>query len=289
MANKANQPRNGLTAIILTPAEAVRVRLHECLDALKQRLAPSIRPIYASTDGEKLAHVGSCVLVELHGASVIATAAHVIDENKQASLYVAGMNGLVAIEGDFWITVAPKLRDADRYDFAVGELSPEKKQKLGNVKWLTPDIKRQVPQKGHVYAVFGYPRSKNKKVDNSRRVIRPALWQYANVATSNPPFHSGRKPTQNHIYLAFGKQSRDAQGAVVNSPHPRGVSGGAILDMGNFGDPNNLDPNAECGDALVGLFIEKHGGYVIGTMFSTIVAALKTKGIDVVFPEQAGS
>jgi hypothetical protein len=50
-----------------------------------------------------------------------------------------------------------------------------------------------------------------------------------------------------HIFIGFdAKHSKDCDGNLVNSIAPRGISGGALVDVGNLGDPSNLPKDAEC-------------------------------------------
>jgi hypothetical protein len=50
---------------------------------------------------------------------------------------------------------------------------------------------------------------------------------------------------KDHLFIGFDhKRSRTADGRVVNSISPRGISGGAVFDAGNLADPDNLPPDA---------------------------------------------
>ena len=49
-----------------------------------------------------------------------------------------------------------------------------------------------------------------------------------------------------------------ADGSVVNSISPRGISGGAVFDGGNLADPDNLRPNAHMWRRLAAIVIEYH-------------------------------
>jgi hypothetical protein len=71
--------------------EVVRDRIHalvrgwmkEAVTAAVAEFRSAIRPIYGSTERGLARHIGSCTLLEMRGARLLMTAAHVIDENNR--------------------------------------------------------------------------------------------------------------------------------------------------------------------------------------------------------------
>jgi hypothetical protein len=212
------------------------------------------------------------------GAQLIMTAAHVIDENGRASLYVGGERRLVAIETEFITTRKPGGdRRKDRYDFAIAELPLEMITTMGKVKYLgEADIcVPPVDPTGHLYLALGFPYSANKKVNHVSRVVPNRIWPYAGLAFRNDELATKLGISgAHHIFIGFGKRSKDFRGATVTSRDPTGMSGGGLFDLGSLARPDNLD-GAACKGRLTGLLIEVHRGdkSIVATRIGTIIRA----------------
>ncbi len=111
--------------------------------------APAVQPIYGANDRGDPDHIGSAVLLDIHGTKVMITAAHVIDENssmRPTSLYVGGGANLELIESEFSITVAPQtMRKLDRYDIAFCALPPSLVEQLGAAYISLDEVARHAP------------------------------------------------------------------------------------------------------------------------------------------------
>jgi hypothetical protein len=112
---------------------------------------------------------------------VLLTAAHIIDQNAESTLYCPGPTQLIQIAGEFDATVAPGgLRDRDHYDFAYCGLAGELAAAIAGrfvdqneVAWST------LAEPGVCLTALGYPNSKNKNLDSPKPTIRPALLPYS--------------------------------------------------------------------------------------------------------------
>jgi hypothetical protein len=267
--------------------EVVRDRMHavvrrwmkEAVTASVAEFRSAIRPIYGSTERGLARHIASCTLLEMRGARLLMTAAHVIDENRHAGLYVAGECGLVAIETEFMTTAKPDgTRDNDRYDFAVAKLPPEMVTALGNVKYVGEAnmCTRSPDPTGHLYLALGFPHSANKKVDHVRRVVPNRIWPYAGVATRRDALAKKLCVTgDHHMFIGFDKRSKDFSGVTMTSKDPTGMSGGGLFDLGRVGRPEG----AVCKARLTGLLIEVHrtDKAIVATKIGTIIRAISEK------------
>jgi len=248
---------------IKTVQEATRDRINECINAVCDRFGSAVRPIYGSDDRRLATHIGSAILLKVHGTPLIITAAHVIDVNEQMALYVAGTKCLVPLEATFTITGRPPSgRTDDRYDFAVAKLSPATSSALGNVGYIKDDelLLHDAPTQGHLHVVLGYPNSKNKRIDHVSRVVRSELWKYGGIAGRDEVLQTKLKISgEDHLFIGFdSRHSRAADGSLVNSISPRGISGGAVCDAGNLADAENLRPDAQMQQRLAAIVIEYH-------------------------------
>ena len=174
----------------------------------------------------------------------------------------------------------PGGRKKDRYDFAVAKLSPATYAALGEVGYISDDelLLQDAPFRGHLRIVLGYPNSKNKKIDHANKVVRSELWRYGGTAGRGEALQTKLKISgRNHLSIAFNhKYSRAADGSVVNSISPLGISGGAVFDAGNLADPNNLRPDAHMRSQLAAIVIEYHAdcNQILATRLRTILKAI---------------
>ena len=155
--------------------------------------------------------------------------------------------------------------------------------KLGDVTYISDKEICAMPAqtKGHIYAALGYPNSQNKKMDHTKKYITTVIWPYAATVVSDVNATALAKSLkvsgEDHVFVKFDeKRSRDAHtGKIVNSLKPTGISGGALIDLGNLAD---LDRLAEPGTAgrLVGLLIEHRARHkaMVATRMTTIIRAI---------------
>jgi hypothetical protein len=102
---------------IRTVQEVQRDQINKCVDAVCDRFVSAVRPIYGSDNRKLATHIGSATLLKVGGTPVIAVAAHIVDECKHTSLYIAGEAKLVPLEATFEATARPPGgRKNDRYD-----------------------------------------------------------------------------------------------------------------------------------------------------------------------------
>jgi len=271
-------------ALVKTVQEVMNERVNECLALAKDKFAPAIRPIYASTDARRPVHLGSSIFLKIDDVPHLLTAAHVIDWIKHSSLYTGVETHLTEIEAEFRVTKADN-RDNDRYDFAFAVIPEPMAAKLGDVTYISDkEISSMTAQTtGHVYAALGYPNSQNKKIDHTKKHIATVIWPYAATVLSDLNATALAKSLkisgEDHVFIKFDeKHSRDVHtGKIVNSLKPTGISGGALIDLGNLAD---LDRFAEpgTGGRLVGLLIEHRARHkaMVATRMTTIIRGMRS-------------
>lgn len=255
------------------------------------KFAAAVQPIYGATDRGDPDHIGSAVLMDIHGTKVMITAAHVIDENssmRPTSLYVGGGTSLELIEAEFSITVAPQtMRKLDRYDVAFCALPAALVEKLGGSYIGLDDLARHAPyEQGRLYTALGFPNTMNKVGWKERRAgkIRPEMLQCTNpyrfdeeVARDLP--NGG----DDHIFIPYGDRWRNEDGFVDNAKSPIGMSGGAVIDCGKASAPETAAGTNVPTQRLAGIGIEfQKGRVMIATRMAVIVPEL-----EMVFPPKA--
>jgi hypothetical protein len=257
--------------LIKTVPEVMREVVYEHMRAAGLQFQKSIRPAYKATAAGAAEHIGSCILLKLHGVELLVTAAHVLDSALDSFLYVGGEERLVPIDvTGFLATEKPGgNRQDDHFDFAITKIPPDKVGALGAVKFITEQelCRSRDESAGHVFTAIGYPHSKNKKIDHVNKRARYTIWKYS--ATRSTVEETKQKLNvsgKDHVFIRFDKKhSQNELGEVVNSANPQGASGGGLFDLGNLAHPARITerPNA----CLKGLLIEVHARD--GTMVST--------------------
>lgn len=223
----------------------------------------SVRPIYgANNRSNPLPElIGSCVFLRVGNDHYLVTAAHVVDDADETTLYVAAGEELLPIVGHIHVTAAP---NGDRYkdhaDFAFMRLGTEILNCMTDLKFLR-DVDASLNRADTTkrsYLVLGYPRSLNKKISATERVVRPKPWHYQNVgeAPDSKTLEAIGCNLEHHLFLKYDKNVGNYDGKVIDAIYPKGASGGALIDLG-VPTPDSFHPEATCGGRLAGLFIER--------------------------------
>jgi hypothetical protein len=264
--------------------EIINDALVESCNIAKEKFRHAILPVYSSDVQGRADHIGSSILIRIKGISFLVTAAHIIDHAKENNLHLGNGKKLVQLAGDCFITNPNKPigeRDSDHYDFAFAQISNEFGNSLGDVKYLTEeDLWLEIPHtEGHAYLAYGYPNSKNKKINHLHRHIESKMWPYIATAVSDVSIFTKKFGINDddHICINFDhKRTRSLNGDIVTPPNPTGMSGGALIDIGNLAHIENLANPAGCKAQLIGLLIEHHPTHkmMTATRIKTIVEAI---------------
>jgi len=251
-------------ARIIMLDEAVNHRIAKCHKHVGDSYHRSVRPVYASIKGAHPELIGSCVLIALEDRKFIVTAAHVVDWSDTHSLYVAGRVGTEPMQmlGTIYQTKHTGGRNSDKYDTAFWRVSEADVTRLGDVKFLSKSDfgHNKVPPSGRLFMTVGYPLSRNKnKIDYSEKTIRSLAWRYTGPVENIPELSKKLGVSgEDHLFLKFNKNSTKLYGGKVSSINPRGISGGALIDIGNFSDMTEYADGRECKGLLAGMIIEKN-------------------------------
>jgi hypothetical protein len=252
-------------SVLQTLENAIDARVRQCTEELAAEFRKSVRPIYGTPDGLRPILLGSCLLLLVDGTRYIVTAAHLMDHSPMQSLQVAGSAGTqpVQILGKITSTVVPAGgRKADKLDIALWPIPEPKVAALGSVKFIdaTYELANAASSIGRVHMAVGWPISRNKgKVNNQDRTITPTLSKYSALAIDLPALASelGISGLE-HIFLEYRKYASNREGKRVSAINPIGMSGGALIDLGDFTSIESLIPQAKCAGRLSGMLIERN-------------------------------
>jgi hypothetical protein len=243
-----------------------KARIHECAMHAQAEFRSSIRPIYAADRlTGRPGHIGSCVLLDIDGTPIVSTAAHLIDEVKHTELFIAGTVGtkLVRIVGGRIKTTPDRggvRRQFDHFDCAFWRPTDYAVQALGAVEFIkAPRISHnRSAVEGRLYTAIGYPISRNKnRVDHLSGQLSTGISMYTTGVETMPKLATALGVSGNeHYFMRFGKHAFAADGEHMNTFGPGGLSGGALLDLGDFSSPEIYAPGARRQPLLSGMLIE---------------------------------
>jgi len=254
----------------------------------EREFRPSVRPIYRSIERrpEQPEHLASCLLLSIDGIAIVCTAAHVADNSPKHTLYIGGEAGvgvrLVYIpEGAFSGTIAPAGdRDLDYFDIAFWPLPASAIAALGAVVFLDSSrLTDQMPTENRLYTAMGYPRSRNKtKVNHSKKSIDTRISMYTANVEQRPALAAELGISgADHLFLSGETRSFAGNSGRVNTFGPRGLSGGAVLDLGEFAPPEFVKTDSQTNALLSGMIIEYYEEHraLMAVRISLIVASIR--------------
>jgi hypothetical protein len=101
---------------------------------------------------------------------------------------------------------------------------------------------------------------------------------YTGAVEEMPKLAAARGVSGNeHLFMRFGKHAFTADGAQMNTFGPLGLSGGALLDLGDFTLPEVYGPGAKRQPLLSGMLIEhsKQHRALVAVKIGPIVSGIR--------------
>ncbi|MDB5974780.1 MAG: hypothetical protein JWR07_1540 [Nevskia sp.] len=208
-----------------------------------------------------------------------------MDHREEGTLFVAGVVGgqLVPVSGGVTrTTTAPRgNRGSDRVDCAFWVPPQSAMEAFGDVQFLSEArLSRELPTPDTLYTAYGYPISRNKKMINHvTKSIDTRISMYtANVAAMPDLAAKLGVSGEAHLFLSFTERSYSGDGADHNTFGPRGLSGGALLRLGEFSSPDSFDRDPRLAISLSGMIIEHHKdhGALVAVRIGAIVDGIRS-------------
>ena len=245
----------------------------------------SARPIYArSLRDPRPEQIGSCVLLDVDGTRVVSTAAHIVDELALTDLFVCGLvrSQLVPMLGGKVRATKPPPggnRRLDHLDCAFWQIPDSSIQGLGEVEFLNASM-------------FSHNRARQCRIATT--------WRWVSQ------YHVTRKPSKNsrspidgldtpvpwwtgqswllrwgcpalNIYFCSSESMRLRPTEAINTFGPKGLSGGALLDLGDFTGPAIYSQDKRRSARLSGMLIEHYEDHhaVVAVKIGPIVNGIR--------------
>ena len=269
-----------MTMIDSLPGAAMRA-ITELSAAAVAKFRTAILPIYGDSQRGTPVHIGTAIALDWNRQKLLLTAAHVIDNNEFSSLYVGGADP-IPLEMEFLTSSkSGQDRSQDHYDFAIGRIPPQTLKALEGISFIPESdvCTTSSEPDGTTYTVAGYPNSKNKKTNATKRVLHAELLHYTDVARTNQTLAEKLNLSKTtHIFMNYDRRhSLDAQGRRVNSPRLKGLSGGPVFNIGVLSDPSVLSGCRHPDPCVIGLLTEYHQDQktIIATRVQTILGVVR--------------
>ena len=199
-----------------------------------RKLLKYITAIYRVDAASNPEQFGTGVFLNVADQYFLVTAAHVLDDNKDSTLYIPSnkSGNLVTLEGPSFKSIADGGdRNNDRTDVGVVVLKPELVNEIGRDSFLPVSMTDvdDTGKQGDIYIAMGYPAKKNEKVDLVKNTFKRSPASYtANILPDEKLAAIGVQ-RGSHLLLAFKKRhSRDTAGRDITAPDPYGMSGGPL-------------------------------------------------------------
>lgn len=254
-------------------------RLDVCSKIVGQRFFKAVRPCFALDEFNQPVAVGSCFFMELNGTRYLVTAAHVLDEAELSPIYIASGTSFAPLTGLFSVTSKPGgKRSNDRHDFAFVELTQQQCEEMSADFFITEDMisQNRTRKERRAYMALGFP-ERMQLVNYGEHMAFSEAWTYVGFHRHADALNASLEITgERHFSIRFEDRVKTFKGTERDALDPRGVSGGILIDLGNF-DPAKLRPDEPCKGLLAGILIEHHRGHetMLATDIRLVMAHMK--------------
>lgn len=283
------QPHQSIPSVVESLLDAAKALIRIRSAHAMQDFRRAVRPVYAVEDcgpNRRLKHAGTGVLLMIDVHPVLVTAAHVLDPLRQGvELSVGGPPGThpVPIEGGVIRMTRPPQgsRLKDHVDSAFWKMPDNAVRALGNVWFVDPFrlSHNRAPVERRCYMAMGFAQSRNRKsIDNAHRSISNLISRYSGSVIEIPALAAELGASgADHMFLNFEKRAQAEDDTTIDAFTPTGLSGGPLLDLGDFVSESAYSTETTHRASLSGILIEYHSRHkaVVAVKIGPIVAGIK--------------
>jgi hypothetical protein len=213
-------------------ADSEQRRLREIAIQAAEDFHDSVLAIYGSSTvtNRRPEHIGTCILLDIDGTPVVATAAHIADKIPEGTtLFVAGpaRPQLVPIlGGEIKTTIPPRgNRDQDHSDSAYWRIPADVVENLGAANFLSPSrlAHNRAPLERRYYTALGYAVSRNDPlIDHDQLSIASVPSMYTSSAGLDPVLERKLRRKlgasgDEHIFMRYPKAAQDKDGTTMKT------------------------------------------------------------------------
>jgi hypothetical protein len=226
-------------------------RITEGVEASLAPFSAALIPLF-SNKGKRPEIIGTGVGVAAEDSRLIFTAAHVIRDFNDDTIYVPHEGGWRALTGTAHKCETPGWKDPedDRLDAAILELDTKSRSNWSG--WIGPGLLMPgaPATSSDRYVLTGFPRSK-LKYNIERRSVEPRAVPIFSSPIPVEEYARIRAFPDVHIVMGFDREKAIQASKRVTAPAFRGMSGGMMLRT-----PGIIDPTLVHQTRLAAIFIE---------------------------------
>lgn len=205
-------------------------RAVEQITATHERILRATVPLYARGDNGVLFLAGSSFILAVQDLKFLITAAHVIRNSRPSPLWISGDGRLHSLRTTFACLHDPS------FDVAFAQLNRENEEQLSDYILLsTSDIDvDDMPRADYVYTFMGFPSTMNRV---RRRSYTPTVQPFTShtpLLESDYRAHHFDIDRAIAVYFDLSKAQRGGTGPILQTPSPKGISGGPVWRLGSY-------------------------------------------------------
>jgi hypothetical protein len=255
-------------------AECTIRRISAEATAESKKLLKHMSAIYRVDPYHRPEQFGTGVYLCICDHYFLLTAAHVLDDLTNSTLYIAGYttNELIALEGESLRSVTDDgSRDNDRSDIGICRLGPDLVTKIGAESFLPVSMVDvdDTGDAGATYIAMGYPAKKNTRLNYENKSVKRHPFSYTTKVLVNNELIKMGFHNSSHILVGYKKRhSRDSSGRDTTAPNPFGMSGGPLWRFKTY--------SGKSFSRLVGILIEwkKESGGILAVRLPAVLASI---------------
>lgn len=270
----------------------VRPMTHDELNEFRKRLMASCSPSLAlatvpiiGIQNELPVPNGSGVLLGIGECHFLVSAAHVLDVATihgftyclpgapgESPVHLNRVRVFTSPPPEGYALTDPELRDNDRLDVGVCELTPEIVRQLDPARRFVRlyEVESSVPSPQGIHLLMGYPGQLAVHSDNGNRVLSEPLRCMTELYTGE----RDDRDQEAHILVNYLTEGVDEAGSTLASPKPHGLSGCGIWRLADPTKPAQLWTPSDV--RLVGIQHRwrSRKRYAVGTSISAALALI---------------
>ncbi len=210
-------------------ADVIDAVIERRATAALSRFRHALVPLYSHKIGRPDL-IGTGVALAVGSERILLTAAHVMRDFADDTLFISDGTGWVGLDGIAYSATTPgwKLPEDDRVDAAVFVINEKSRKHLAHCISPADLLPGSAAGPTDKFVLAGYPRSK-LKYDFKRWKVTPRVMRFVGRCSPTSRYPEVDARTDVHIVLDFHREKSHQGGRLGAAPSVRGVSGGMLV------------------------------------------------------------
>jgi hypothetical protein len=244
----------------------------------------SICPIFFEKYGlSRLEQIGSGVILQLNSKIFLLTVAHITDYLEHGALFLPSNDGFTQIYGSYSSFKLPTgyKRTTDKVDIAYFKLSNSISESIHHsIKSLNRNDLHLTESllENDIYTFSGFPISKAK---SRGKQYTSEIFSFSGPAASITDYENNNYDKYINILVRFNRRnSCTSTGVKQMSPHPKGISGGAVFSWPK--DIQTRQKDFEFHLVGIGHTYKENDNIFVGTRINVYLASIYGNNPDLI-------